>query len=68
MELAHESIFHSDKVSVVNWAETDIIYTGSFDHTIKAFDMVSKKEANAISLRDSVCTALDKRLQTLISG
>lgn len=68
MELAHESIFHSDKVSVVNWVETDIIYTGSFDHTIKAFDMVSKKEANAISLRDSVCTALDKRLQTLISG
>jgi WD40 repeat protein len=68
IDLLSEQVLHNDRVTCVQWSETDLILSGSFDHTIKLFDVPKKTEKSAFNLKDSVCTALDKRNNTILSG
>lgn len=52
----------------MKWTETDLIVTGSQDHTVKFFDVNQKMESMSISLRDSVCSAMDVRNKTMVTG
>ena len=46
MEVLNVNRLHNDVVSCVNWAETELIVTGSYDHTIKLFDVNAKHESS----------------------
>jgi len=59
---------HSDTINCVNWASIETIVTGSKDHHIKLFDVNKKLETQVLSLRDSVCSALDVKNDIIING
>ncbi len=52
----------------VNWAKNDVIVTGSYDHTMKLFDVEKNYDFHSINLKDSVVTSLDYRNDRILAG
>jgi ribosome biogenesis protein YTM1 len=59
---------HHDKISEIIWQKPESLITGSFDHSIKVFDIEKSQESASFLCRDTAVTGLGILGKTLISG
>lgn len=59
---------HEDSIESVCWVSTDMIVTGSSDHSMKIIDVETLSEVRKILTKDSITTSIDFGNDRLLSS
>ena len=63
-----KSKIHNDNISKVVWASTNRIISGSYDHSIKIFDVEKLNEVKTFACKDSIVSSLLYQNSFILSG
>lgn len=59
---------HNEAITKIVWCQPELILSGSYDHSIKFFDLSKLESLNQISCKDSTPISLDFMNNLIMAG